>query len=97
LNRESFLPHLNSEFKIGSSTPAIPVKLVEITETKKFGDKRQSFSGFSLIFSGPTGKTINSGMLQLDHHEIGGLQLFISPIGKHDGQVKYQAVFSQRA
>lgn len=96
LNRETFLPHLNSEFKMVSGTRAIPVKLVEISDHRKCGDEHQSFSSFSLVFAGPKGASMESGMHRLNHRNFDGFHLFLSPVGKHDDRVEYQAVFSQR-
>ncbi len=99
MTREWFEPHLSSDFQIKTgAVTAATVKLTEVSPavviTNK--DKGINYTTFSLTFTGPKSLPEDSRMYRLQHAVLGEMDLFLSPIGKHAGERRMEAVFSQR-
>jgi hypothetical protein len=94
LRREDFLPHLNSEFRVGPS--GAPCTLVEVGATQTQIGRDARFISFSLLFSAPRGFAAESGIQRLAHGEMQTMELFLSPVGRADDRVHLEAVCSQR-
>ncbi len=99
LTREWFEPHLNSEFhiKVGALTSAA-IKLTDVSPAKVISnqDKGVSYTTFSLTFTGPKSLPEDSQVYRVEHPELGAMDLFLSPFGKHPKERRLEAVFSQR-
>lgn len=54
------------------------------------GEPRQQFS---LLFDGPADPQLSQGTWELDHDGIGGLALFLVPIGRDADGTRYEAAF----
>jgi hypothetical protein len=50
-------------------------------------------SPFSLIFRGPEGDRLVQETYRLRHGRLGTFDLFLVPVGRHQGEARYQAVF----
>ena len=96
----TFSAHLSTLFKIlQASAPVVDVELVEVTE-RGTADGRQPRAAtrqerFSIVFRGPRDKRLQQGMYQMQHGQLGALELFLVPVGQdHDG-LYYEAVFNR--
>lgn len=49
---------------------------------------------FSLLFQGPSEPLLPQRIYPLRHEELGGLELFLVPIGREQAGVQYQAIFA---
>jgi hypothetical protein len=100
LRAVTFSMHLNTPFSIYSSpTMAMEVELVEVTE-KGVSDHQQPSAAshqerFSLVFRGPRDRRLQQGMYQLQHDQLGALELFLVPVGRDHEGLYYEAVFNR--
>lgn len=93
LQREKFLPHVNSNFRIDSG---VDCKLVEIGENMRISAPKETFVSFSLMFSAPKELAVESRIYRLSHPKLGDLDLFLSPVGRSEKCVYLEAVCCQR-
>jgi hypothetical protein len=50
---------------------------------------------FSLLFMGPPSRSyFGQGTYRLEHPRLGGLDLFIVPLGPAEGRMRYEAIFT---
>ena len=94
LRREDFLPHLNSEFRIGPYATAC--MLVEVGEDQTQIGPDARFLSFSLLFAAPRDFAGESGIQRLVHGKLETMELFLSPVGPAGERVYLEAVCSQR-
>jgi hypothetical protein len=100
LTRDWFAPYLNTEFHVKvSALTAAAVKLIDVSEMRTLTDKNKgvSYSSFSLTFAGPKSLPENSQVYRVEHGVLGAMDLFLSPIGRHEKEVRLEAVFSARS
>lgn len=100
LTRDWFAPYLNTEFHVKvSALTAAAVKLIEVSEARTLTDKNKgvSYSSFSLTFAGPKSLPEDSQVYRVEHGVLGAMDLFLSPIGRYEKEVRMQAVFSARS
>ena len=83
--------------KVGALTAAT-IKLTEISPANVMTntDKGVSYTTFSLTFTGPKSLPEDSQVYRVEHPELGAMDLFLSPFGKHPKERRLEAVFSQR-
>ncbi len=94
LRRNDFLPHLNSQFRLGSASETC--KLIEVGAEQKITSPTAGFVSFSLLFAAPAGFVAESKIHALSHAKLGTLELFISPVGDSKERVYLEAVCCQR-
>lgn len=94
LRREDFLPHLNSEFRIGPSETACT--LVEVGPSQTQVGKDARFISFSLLFSAPRSFAADGEIQRLVHGKLETIELFLSPVGRADERIHLEAICSQR-
>lgn len=107
LTSNDFLPLLQQEFQINGvihTTPAqvlerailLSLRLVEVSELGH-GAQGHDAAGrrpFSLLFWAPTVAYLPQQIYQLVHSTLGTLDLFLVPLGPHNGGMLFQAVFA---
>lgn len=76
-----------------------PVRLtlsstVQGTETGGAGPGGATRQQFSLVFVGPAGAPLAQATYQVVHDELGGLDLFLVPLGPDDDGMRYEAAFA---
>ena len=87
VTRTTFQPHVGSAFRAG----AIELELVEVSDVGPAGDGRS----FSLLFRGPRESPLAQGTVELEHGVLGGVLLFLVPVGADAAGVQYEAVFNR--
>ncbi|TQM54614.1 DUF6916 family protein [Humibacillus xanthopallidus] len=87
-----FTPHLETPFT--ASMPAgddFRLTLVDVCRGAGGPTREQ----FTLTFAGGPNPPVRQRILRLDHESLGGLDLFLVPIGPGvDGRQRYEAVFA---
>ena len=84
-----FAGHLHSTFRV--ETPiALELELADIEDRSK-----TQIEQFSLEFLGPATPWLQQGTYKLHHAEMGEQEIFIVPLGPHEGKMRYQAIFSR--
>jgi hypothetical protein len=94
LRRDDFLPHLNSQFRLGSASGTC--KLIEVGPARKLASPTTEYVSFSLLFAAPTGFLAESQIHPLSHEKMKTMELFISPVGQSKDHVYLEAVCCQR-
>jgi Domain of unknown function (DUF6916) len=95
LTRESFAPHVGSEFRLPVDGGA-PVALTLI-EATSLGPGRAGGTGrapFSVVFRGPRTPVLPQRIHRLEHDRLGALEMFIVPIGPDAHGLCYEAIFT---
>lgn len=89
---ETFLPHLNSRFRIREA--ATELELIGVT-VSKYNNPSKGIEQFRLTFRGPGALSLEENTYTLAQAHLGEFPLFILPTG-HDKQGRYyQAVFTR--
>ena len=94
VTREAFEPFLETSFRVlGGDGLAFEAELIEVSPMgETVGPTGRQ--AFSVVLRGPTTETPEQGMYQLEHSEIGNIDLFLVPIGPDHKGMKYEAVFT---
>jgi len=86
-------PYLNTPFKIHGDQARL--SQITLTDVTPFGRKiKGRRDQFSIVFSGTTGEVWPQRIYQLDHDELGTLELFLVPISTSAAGTRYEAVFA---
>lgn len=89
---DDFEPHLESPFE--STAPTGESRTLVLVDVKRgtIGPAREQFT---LTFTGGTDPPTPQGIVHLEHDVLGGLDLFLVPVGPGgDGRQLYEAVFA---
>jgi hypothetical protein len=78
-------------FKAQTAGDVVPLQLSEI----KRGLSTPRVLQFSLFFKGPLQPFLQQQTIHLDHDVLGGMDLFIVPVGKEGTHFVYQMVFNR--
>jgi len=89
---DDFAPHVESAFT--AEPPAgdgFALTLIDVCR----GADGARHAQFTLTFVGGPNPPVRQSILRLDHEVLGGLDLFLVPIGPgSDGRQRYEAVFA---
>ena len=92
--RSTYLPHLNSTFRI-RGTRTVEATLVEVTGSASAQlAQRQGADAFSLILRAAAGNPLPQGEYAVEHRSIGTIRLFLVPVGRGVKGQEYQAVIN---
>jgi hypothetical protein len=95
MSRESFLPHLGSEFDIESDPGTVTIgRLIDVSPATRLTAPHASFTSFSLTFAVPRAFPAESRVHVVRHPELGTMDLFLSPVGRPAREVHLEAVFN---
>lgn len=94
LTAELFQPLIGSQFSMSTSGgPPFAVELIEVTLLEAHeGPRRQPFS---LVFADPRKSVaLLQQTFRVEHEKLGGVDLFLVPIGPAPQGMRYEAVFN---
>jgi len=96
LTRVDFEIHLHGVFQVeAEGYGTLTLELVEAIDLGVGTAKPDGRQPFSLIFRGPSEPVLAQQVCRLTHHVMGGLDLFIVPLGPDgSGGTRYEAVFA---
>lgn len=94
LTISDFAPRVGDRFRIAAPEDGAghEAELVEATPVGA-GGRPGGRVPFSLVFRGPAGVVLPQRIYQVDHPELGSLDIFLVPIGADAAGVRYEAVF----
>jgi hypothetical protein len=93
LTSASFSEHLNSTFRIQlGGGKSLEAELFEVLLHEPHGGPREQ--PFSLHFRGPRGAVLPQAIYQLEHEQMGPMDLFLVTIGPDEKGMCYEAVFN---
>lgn len=93
IERETFVPHLKQAFKVSSEGVAFDAELIDVSPLGETVGP-QGRRAFSLVFRGPLDAVVDQGICKVEHDQLGGVDLFLVPLGPDDKGMKYEAVFT---
>lgn len=94
LQRERFLPYLNSDFQVSGTSS--PCRLIEVGKPIDTPSHQGHFISYSLMFRAPLDAAFDSGTHRVSHAHLGEFDLFLSSVGHHDSLMHLEAVICQR-
>lgn len=97
LTHELFARRIGEQFALVTETETLHLVLAETWVSREgggLGPEGQNRQQFSLIFDGPRGAGVPQGTYRLAHDELGDLELFLVPVGVHEGHLRYEAAFA---
>ena len=71
--------------------PDVVLTLCEVTERQVAGE----WETFALRLQGPADRQLDQRTYQLEHDDLGSLELFIVPIEPNSAGARYEAVFNR--
>jgi hypothetical protein len=86
----AFAAHLHSTFRLADASGAA----LTLSEAAALDPAQPEQGRFSLIFQGPLQPALPQATHPLEHRELGGLAIFLVPVGVDAGSVRYQAIFN---
>ncbi|HKP46668.1 MAG TPA: hypothetical protein VJT50_08715 [Pyrinomonadaceae bacterium] len=94
--KATFLPHLNSMFRVQAGASSVDVQLVDVTDLKATSKNPKHIRGsenFSLMFKA-TGAAprLGDNVYELQHAALGAVPLFLVGVGRPGGVRSYEAV-----
>jgi hypothetical protein len=94
---ETFAQQVGTAFAVtaevqGGVAGALALTLVDVTAAGTGSPEGRA--PFAVIFRGPATPLLSQQIVPLDHFELGGLALFLVPIGVDADGARYEAVFS---
>jgi hypothetical protein len=95
LTAETFLPHVNNVFRVKESGHALTLSEVQLRQMDERELAALGRQSFTLVFAGPPGNVLRSGLYTLEVEGGPAFELYVIPIQTlvPDRQ-DYQAVFN---
>jgi hypothetical protein len=101
LTFETFLPHVNAKFRLRlDEATAVEMELVEAAHIAGAHSRVPNKNGmvqdvFSLLFDGPEDRVLPQRSYPFEHDKIGRFELFLVPVEKLPGAIRYQVIFNR--
>jgi hypothetical protein len=101
LTFETFSPHVNTKFRLRlDDAKAVEMELVEAAHIAGAHDRVPNKNGlvqdvFSLLFHGPEDRLLPQRSYSFEHEKIGRFELFLVPVEKIPGAIRYQVIFNR--
>jgi hypothetical protein len=92
LTEKDFSQHLNSKFHLKLTDGVVELQLVEVTTYLARPTDQSGMERFSIFFDGPG--LLPQGLYQLEHEQMGELDLFLVPVSDDQRSYRYEAVFN---
>jgi hypothetical protein len=92
LHRQTFVPLVGTDFRVHlPDTRPVRMKLIEAKQLRGPGES------FSLLFRGQARAGVDGGIYRLEHPQLGGFELFVSPVGRGLKGLDLEAVINRIA
>lgn len=99
----TFIPHLNTAFKLQSATTerASGLKLTKVTDLRPASGKASAAAGgrncFSLLFRGSPKQTLAQDIYTIEHRALGEFTMLVVPVINRDKSATYyEAIINHR-
>lgn len=90
LTIDTFRPRLRENFRLVAPAATLDLVLAEVEDAGEGYNRR----AFSLIFTAPSQPVMPQAVYRLDNPALGGVEMFLVPLGPEKGVFRYQAVFT---
>lgn len=96
LNKAAFESQLHTKFLINEGASKVAVTLVDVANFASHKETKRGKEGFSLLFSGPKGTTLQQNTYVIEHEKLGMFSFLIVPIGTRGKRAPhYEAVINR--
>ncbi|HBZ70345.1 MAG TPA: hypothetical protein DEP35_11690 [Deltaproteobacteria bacterium] len=92
LTIDDFTPCMGQAFRLAHEGRALELVL-ERADSTAVPATQGARAGFSLEFRGPHAPVLPQRICRLEHPALGVLEIFLVPLGREEGGVRYEAVF----
>ena len=89
-----FTKQLDTLFKVNVAPKPIDLKLVEVKGFVSGANDPPNMERFSLFFNGPADFYLPQRTYELQHEQMGSLEIFLVTIGQDESGFRYEAVFN---
>ena len=90
-NRDRFITAVGTKFTLTDAEgESVDLELVEVSDPRE----RPHQISFSIVFAVPENFMVGQGLYDLQHPELGALQLFLVPVMPVGNQFRLEAVFN---
>ena len=98
LDREAFLPYLNSEFTLRHNPDGTAAcKLVEVSPATVMKTEKGTFLAFSLLFKADSAFLTSGSICHVSHLQLADMEIFLAPVGNGKKKHLLEACFTLRA
>ncbi|MBL9132631.1 MAG: hypothetical protein JNG86_15605 [Verrucomicrobiaceae bacterium] len=98
INRDLFIPHLNSEFTVKHNTDATAAcKLIEVSPASVMKTSKGTFVAFTLLFEAHEAFLKGGGTCQVSHPALSQMEFHLTPVGDRKKKHLLEACFTLRA
>lgn len=95
LTEDGFTKHLNTVFRVKVSAPKpVDLKLVEVRGYPGGANEQSGMERFSLYFNGPGDLHLPQRTYELEHDQLGSLDIFLVTVEGNERGFRYEAVFN---
>jgi hypothetical protein len=95
MTEASFAKQLNTTFRVKVSAPKpIDLKLVQVKGYPGGSNEQSGMERFSLIFNGPGDLQLPQRTFELEHEQLGSLDIFLVTVARNEQGFVYEAVFN---
>lgn len=98
LDRETFLPFLNSEFTLKPNPHhTADYKLVQVSPATVMKTEKGNFAAFTLLFKADSPFIATSSICHVSHPQLTDMEIFLAPVGDGKKHHLLEACFTLRA
>jgi hypothetical protein len=95
LTEASFTKHLNTVFRVKVVAPRpVELELVEVKGYAAGANEQSGMERFSLYFKGPGDLHLPQRTYELEHEQLGSLDIFLVTLSQDERGFRYEAVFN---
>lgn len=95
LTEANFSKHLNTMFRVKVEAPRpVELKLVEVKGYAAGSNEQKRMERFSIFFRGPGDLHLEQRTYEMEHDELGSLDIFIVTVARNEEGFLYEAVFN---
>jgi len=92
---DTFAPLIGAKVEAAPDAGGPAIVLLEVCESAPVGSSHPGGrQAFSVLFSGPAAPALQQGLYWLRHVALGELGIFLVPIARVDGGMRYEAIFN---
>ena len=96
LSKAAFESQLHTKFLINQEESKVAVTLVDVTSLGSKKEIRTGKEGFSLLFRGPKGATLQQNTYLIEHEKLGLFSFLVVPVrAKGNRAAHYEAVVNR--
>jgi hypothetical protein len=93
LTRDVFAPCVGQAFLLSTEGGPVTLSLLRADALGAHASLPGRRQPFSLVFVGPGQPVLAQHIYRIEHATLGALEIFLVPIGRDEGGVRYESIF----